>query len=72
MDSSHGGIGRPLLWTTRERLVWTLTMFVGMLLLYAGRTALPVGIVKIAVEKDWNKRTSVSLSLPEHVNFQVV
>ena len=61
LESSHGGIGRPQLWTTGQRRLWLFALFMLLLLLYASRTALPIAIVKIAEEREWNKRTSVSV-----------
>ena len=42
-------------WTSRERRLWTLALFFGLMLLSMGRTVGPVTMVALAKEFDWNK-----------------
>ena len=56
----YGVLGQPLRWTDRESRVWVLMFFVGCLLVSAGRGALPVTVVEMSREFNWDKRMSVS------------
>ena len=47
-------------WGRRERQVWVGVLFVGLVMLYAVRMSVPVTIVTIAQEMDWDKRICVS------------
>lgn len=58
-SSSGSGIGQPSQWTEGEKKVWMAVLFLGSVLLYAGRGALPVSIVEMSLELEWDKRTSV-------------
>ncbi len=55
-----GVLSQPLRWTDGERRVWVLMFFVGCLLVSAGRGALPVTVVEMSREFNWDKRMSVS------------
>ena len=46
-------------WTSRERRLWTLALFFGLMLAFMGRTVGPVTMVALAKEFDWNKDTQV-------------
>ena len=69
MDSTHShtkssgvSLGQPSRWTDGEQRVWVPVLFLGGLLVYAGRGALPVTVVEISYEFEWDKRISVSNS----------
>lgn len=47
-------------WTDKERKVWAILLFIGCLLVSAGRGALPVTVVEMSKEFQWDKRMSVS------------
>ena len=44
-------------WNVHERKTWTGVLFLGLLVLSANRMSLPVTIVEIAEELNWDKRT---------------
>ena len=61
----HGGSSAGVLhsqsyWDRREQRVWGTVLFVGLVMLYATRMSVPVTIVTIAQEMDWDKRMCVS------------
>ena len=61
----HGGgsvgvVHSQSYWGRRERQVWMGVLFVGLVMLYAVRMSVPVTIVTIAQEMDWDKRICVS------------
>ena len=62
LSAGNGDIalGRPSLWTQKEQRAWVLALFVGLVVLYANRMALPVSVVELAHEMEWSKKTSVS------------
>jgi hypothetical protein len=48
-------------WTSRERRLWTLALFFGLMLTFMARTVGPVTMVALAKEFDWNKDVQVSI-----------
>ena len=62
LSTTNGDValGRPSLWTQKEQRAWVLALFVGLVVLYANRMALPVSVVELAHEMEWTKKTSVS------------
>lgn len=60
------GMGQPLRWTDTERVKWVPFLFLGSVLVYAARGALPVTVVEMSEEFEWDKRTSVSQYQPRY------
>ena len=65
LQKHHGGgsvgvVHSQSYWGRRERQVWVGVLFVGLVMLYAVRMSVPVTIVTIAQEMDWDKRICVS------------
>ena len=56
------GLGQPSRWTNRERNIWIPFLFLGSVLIYAARGALPVTLVEMSVEFNWDKRISVRIT----------
>ena len=53
------GLGEPLRWTDSEQKIWVPYMFLGAMLVYAARGALPITVVEMAEEFDWDKKMRV-------------
>lgn len=53
------GLGQPIRWTDSERRTWVPYLFLGTVLVYAARGALPVTVVEMSEEFKWDKKTSV-------------
>lgn len=47
------------IWPASERRAWTLTLFIGLLLMFMSRTAGPVTMVTLAKEFKWSKERQV-------------
>ena len=45
-------------WNKKNRIKWTITLFIGVLLVYAVRTAMPISAVAMASDLGWNKQIS--------------
>lgn len=58
--SGSVGVVHSSYWDRREQRVWGMVLFVGLVMLYATRMSVPVTIVAIAQEMDWDKRMCVS------------
>ena len=58
--SSVGVVHSQSYWGKRERQVWMVVLFMGLVMLYAVRMSVPVTIVTMAQEMDWDKRICVS------------
>ncbi len=56
---ANGVLRQPVRWTDSERKVWIMVLFTGCLLVSAGRGALPVTVVEMSREFNWDKRMSV-------------
>ena len=56
---SSGVLRQPTRWTEKEKKVWITVLFAGCLLVSAGRGALPVTVVEMSREFNWDKRMSV-------------
>ena len=48
-------------WTGAELTMWIVVLFLGMVCVYCNRVALPVSVVEIGKEREWNKRTVVRM-----------
>ena len=59
-SQTKSGLRQPSQWTDNEQKAWVPLLFVGCVLLYAVRGALPVTVIQMSVEFEWDKRTSVS------------
>ena len=58
-----GVLGQPSRWTDSEKNLWIFVLFIGCLLVCAARGALPVTVVEMSREFQWDKRMSVSISV---------
>ena len=58
--SQVGGLGQPLHWSDKEKKIWIPFLFLGSVLIYAGRGSLSVSIVEMATLFNWDKRICVS------------
>ena len=47
-------------WPISERRTWTSLLLLGIVVLYMVRTSVPVAIVEISQELNWDKKTCVS------------
>ena len=58
-----GGYGMVLHhahWPISERRVWMGLLVLGLIVMYMTRTSMPVAIVEISQELNWDKKTCVS------------
>ena len=53
------GLGQPQRWTDSEKRVWVVYLFFGAVFLYAARGALPVTVVEMSAEFNWDKKMNV-------------
>ncbi|XP_033644949.1 solute carrier family 17 member 9-like [Asterias rubens] len=53
--SCDGDNSRNALWSRHDRIEWTLILFLGTTVLYSARTILPLCVVQVAAEFEWDK-----------------
>ena len=57
---SHGVVLNHAHWPLSERRTWVGSLFLGLVVLYLVRFSVPVAIVEMSEEMNWDKKTCVS------------
>ena len=69
-STTVAGLGQPFRWTDSEKRIWVVCLFFGAVLLYAARGALPITVVEMSEEFNWDKRMNVrtqSIKITENI-----